>query len=74
MGAALARAKASIETGESRTHSGPAPHIRRAHWHSFWQGPKSEPEKRSIEVKWLPPIPIGVENLGEMIPTIRLVK
>ena len=74
MGAAFAKAKSSTETGESRPHGGPVPHIRRAHWHSFWHGPKSEPEKRSIEVKWLPPIPVGVGDFEDMIPTIRLVK
>ena len=74
MGEALARAKTSIGIGESRPHVGPAPHIKRAHWHSFWQGPKSEQGKRSIEVKWLPPMPVGVGDLGDMIPTIRLVK
>ena len=74
MGAALTKAKASASTGESMPHGSPAPHIRRAHWHSFWQGPKSEPDRRTITVKWLPPLPVAVGDMGEVIPTIRIVK
>jgi len=74
MGAALSRARESTGARESSPHGSPAPHIRRAHWHSFWTGPKNEPDKRLITVKWLPPIPVGVGDLGEVIPTIRIVK
>lgn len=27
------------------THAGPRPHIRRAHWHTFWEGPMAKPSK-----------------------------
>lgn len=49
------------------------PHIRRAHWHSYWVGPKATQQK--LIVKWLPPIPVGMgeENETER-PTIRPVK
>lgn len=30
------------------------PHIRRAHWHGFWSGPRDG--KRKFHYKWLPPI------------------
>jgi hypothetical protein len=37
---------------------GPAPHIRRAHWHTFWTGPRSgAPRKPAL--KWIPPIPVA---------------
>lgn len=36
------------------------PHMRRAHWHGFWSGPKNA-EKRKFAVKWLPPIFVGGE-------------
>ena len=26
------------------THASPRPHIRRAHWHSFWVGKKDQPD------------------------------
>lgn len=45
----------------SEHHASPRPHIRRAHWHGYWQGPiKKESEKpRQFNVRWLPPIPVG---------------
>jgi hypothetical protein len=37
---------------------GPAPHIRRAHWHTFWTGPRNgAPRKPAL--KWIPPIPVA---------------
>jgi hypothetical protein len=77
MGNALVRARKRMTEETSRdgaTYASPGPHIRRAHWHSYWTGPKIDPEKRSLTVKWLPPIPVAVGEHGELIPTIRLVK
>ena len=34
-----------------------AAHIRRAHWHGFWSGPKDG--DRVFRVKWLPPMVVG---------------
>ncbi len=58
-------------------HASPTPHVRAAHWHTFWTGPRSEPEKRKQVVKWLPPIPVGfkwkdVEE--EIMPTVKKVR
>jgi hypothetical protein len=53
------------------THASPVPHMRRAHWHSFWTGPRAEPAQRKLAVRWLPPIPVGA---GEILPTIRKVE
>lgn len=36
-----------------------AAHIRRAHWHHFWIGPKKEPGERKLIVKWIPHLYIG---------------
>ena len=52
-----------------RLHTSPKRHIRRAHWHSYWMGPRKGP--RQIVLKWLPPIPIGT---GDLVTTIHLVK
>ncbi len=50
------------------------PHIRRAHWHSFWTGPKSEPAKRRVKLRWLHPILVNAD-LGDMpSETVRNVK
>lgn len=77
MGKALVRARTRMTEESSRdgaTHASPGPHIRRAHWHSYWTGLRIYPEKRSLTVKWLPPIPVAVGEHGELIPTIWLVK
>ena len=33
------------------------PHLRRAHWHGYWNGPRDG--ERIFSYKWLPPIPVG---------------
>ena len=63
----LARREAGEPRGGSR--ASPRPHIRRAHWHSYWTGPRAG--RRRLILKWLPPIPIGV---GELVPTIHKVE
>ena len=37
----------------------PRPHIRRAHWHTYWQGPHGDPKNRTKSVRWMPPITVG---------------
>lgn len=78
IGAALRRAYYAAEpapAGEGaasekiKERSSPRPHIRRAHWHSYWTGPRKG--KREAILKWLPPIPVGA---GELVPTIHLVE
>jgi hypothetical protein len=49
-------------------HASPRPHIRRAHWHHFWEGPRSG--SRRLVVRWLPPTFVGT---GEIIPTIHSI-
>lgn len=73
MGAALRRGMSEQEpaTVHSGSHASPRPHIRRAHWHSYWVGQRSQPEARSVVLKWLPPIPVNVQDVGELTPTVR---
>lgn len=35
-----------------------SPHIRRAHWHGYWTGPRKGPQavSQKFVLKWLPPI------------------
>lgn len=54
---------------EQKTHASPRPHMRRAHWHHFWTGKLSEPTKRKLVLKWLPPIPVGIQD-GEVNPVV----
>lgn len=44
------------------------PHMRRGHWHHFWIGPKSDPARRRLILKWLPPIFVG--PAGEELPVV----
>lgn len=44
---------------ELESHSSPRPHIRRAHWHHYWTGPKHQ---QQLILRWLPPIPVGIED------------
>ena len=72
LGAALRRAYQAAQTGGTDTHAGPRAHIRRAHWHGFWSGPR-EGERR-FDLRWLPPIPVNVEDVGELPFTVRPVR
>jgi hypothetical protein len=81
IGAALRRAMDEMRSEhpeksiESRTRPSPRPHIRRAHWHSYWTGPRKDRKKQEIVTRWLPPIPVKVGLEGEeLVPTIRPVK
>ena len=55
------------------SHDSPRPHVRRAHWHTFWAGPRSRPEERRMKLRWLSPILVGVGNVDELRPTIKTV-
>lgn len=44
-------------------------HIRRAHWHSFWHGPREG--ERQLKLRWMHPTLV---NLGADRPTIVRVK
>jgi hypothetical protein len=58
----------TLETKEHGTHASPRPHVRRAHWHSFWVGPKGNQRPR---LKWLSPMLVGG---AENVATIKQVK
>lgn len=52
----------------------PRAHIRRAHWHTYWFGPRDEPEKRSVKLRWLPPVAVNVEGLESLPAVVRRVR
>jgi hypothetical protein len=73
MGAALRLAYRDDEeqrTSGSGAHASPRPHIRRAHWHTFLSGARQNPTRT---LRWLPPIPVNVERIEDLVPTIRPV-
>ncbi len=53
--------------GHAGAHASPRPHIRRAHWHSFWKGPIKEPSNRRLVVYWLPPLAVGLKEIDELV-------
>jgi hypothetical protein len=73
MGARL-RCAMGQELGQTGTNrSSPVPHIRRAHWHSFWLGPRANVGERRLALRWLPPIPVALSTPEELVPAIRQV-
>jgi len=80
IGAALRRSYSASGHETSGFHGAPRPHLRRAHWHGYRTGPKKLADgteiptaKRQFELKWLPPIPVNVDDLDAMPTTIRSV-
>lgn len=68
---AYANADASPEDKSRRS---PRPHVRRAHWHGYWVGPRSRPEEQHLELRWLPPILVGAKDNDELPSVIWRVK
>jgi len=65
MGAAIRSSNASssyhsdgiIGNNQDRVHY--RTHIRRAHWHGFWSGPRDVPEEQKYSIKWMYPLVIN---------------
>jgi len=63
----------SSEGTEAKSaHSSPRPHLRRAHWHSFWVG-KRDSSERKLVLRWLSPIPVNVDD-AELPAVVSPVK
>ena len=77
VGAALRAARAAhpMEASESHIPTGahPAPHVRRAHWHSFWMGAKGS-DARRLTVRWLHPILVGATDREGLQTVVHPVK
>ena len=58
--------RASASSPSPRQGSGSAggkrPHPRRGHWHHFWTGPRDDPRKRKVILKWVAPTFVGVPD------------
>lgn len=63
------------EKGSQSRHASPSrrPHMRCAHWHSFWVGKHDAPDRKLI-VKWLPPTFVSGTKAGDDMPTVHKVK
>ncbi|MDL2316911.1 hypothetical protein LJC59_07525 [Desulfovibrio sp. OttesenSCG-928-A18] len=66
VGEALRKAQVgSVAVGADMSgRRGTRPHIRRAHWHGYWTGPRSgsDSDKRRFGYRWLPPIIVGIDD------------
>lgn len=74
---ALAKARAEAEReGAAGSSATKAPHVRRAHWHTFLtgEGSRRDPTKAVRRLKWLPPVPVGIEDTEDLPATIHPVK
>lgn len=72
LGAVFRREQDDRDEREERPHgakSMPA-HIRRAHWHTYWVGPRSNPEPT---LRWLSPIIVNALTSSELIDTVHPV-
>lgn len=63
IGAQLDLARVQYAERGGGTGTSVVPHIRRAHWHTYWRGPRDG--ERTTIVRWLPPIPVNVDDVPE---------
>lgn len=52
----------SATPNSNEPHSSPRPHMRRAHWHSFWTG-KRDSVNRKLVLRWLPPTTVNMDDM-----------
>ncbi|RTB44094.1 AcrVA2 family anti-CRISPR protein [Pseudomonas aeruginosa] len=84
LGAALRRAQQRRSEGAAdvvETSRRVAPHVRGQHWHSYWSGPKITEDgspiplhERKLDIRWMPPIPVNVDDVDDLQSTIRPVR
>ncbi len=72
LGAALKDARDRSERIEASSDGDISvrPHVRRAHWHSFWVGKRGE---QTISLRWLPPIPVNISTTEALPAVLRHV-
>ena len=56
------------------SHASPRPHVRSAHWHTYWTGPRNAvfPLRKPV-MRWIPPLPVGMDWKRELPTSIRVV-
>lgn len=73
VGAALDLSAKQDREGANEGGSGSTvrPHIRRAHWHSFWVGKRGS---QTLSLRWLPPIAVNTDSAEKLPAVIRQVQ
>ena len=51
-------------------HTPKRPHMRAAHYHHYWTGPRDEPENRRMVTRWIAPIAIGFKAGRCEVPVV----
>ena len=71
IGAALRAAYQREQVGQAGAPTGRRvrPHVRRAHWHTYILGPRGDPEAQRRELRWVPPIPVNIED-ADALPAV----
>ncbi|HEX6939337.1 MAG TPA: hypothetical protein VF158_07985 [Longimicrobiales bacterium] len=73
VGAALRAARGAAERAEGEaTGRRVRPHVRRAHWHTYWTGPRSG--EQTPVLRWLHPILVAGGDVDELPAVVRAVK
>jgi len=78
VGSRVGVALRSLSNSEPRDHQGgshasPRPHMRRAHWHHYWVGPRGNKGEHHLVVRWMPPVQVGaqVEGMPAVIHPVK---
>ena len=69
IGPKIEKALERYENEKDGTHASPRPHIRGAHWHHYWTGPKSG--KQTLIVHWINETLVNCESEDEIPITER---
>lgn len=72
IGPKIEKALERYESENDGTHSSPRPHIRGAHWHHYWTGPKSG--EQTLIVHWITDTLVGCDSVDEIPITERRSK
>lgn len=67
-----AREEEKKEPGTPRAKT--RPHTRRAHWHHFWTGPRSDPDQRKKILRWVHPIFVNPQLPKDDKPTVMRIQ
>ena len=70
MGAALRGVAGGGGSSDDLTGRRTAPHLRRAHWHSYWCGSEARGDRR-LELRWVPPVPVNADLADELLTVVR---
>lgn len=68
-----ARERKKSGSTHTSTRTKVAAHVRRGHYHHFWQGSRKDGTRKLI-LKWVAPIFVNAGNADNMLPTIHRIK